>query len=339
MSHNPERKPSASYGAGVWYNVEMASEIDRLKREFLEYLEIEKGSARKTLENYEHYLNRFFERAKIKTPADITDSAVREFRLWLNRQPGNKKKDLKETMSKKTQNYHLIALRIFLKYLGKRDIESMSADRIELAKIPERSIDLITEEELVRLLEAPKGNDIKTLRDKAILEFLFSTGLRVSELCSLPRDINPASLELSVRGKGGKVRVVFISERARTALKKYLDARKDMGEGLFVRLETREVAPQVKHKKYTGKEYGNLDRQSVERIVRHYAIKAGIAKKVTPHVIRHCFATDLLSNGADIRSVQQLLGHASINTTQIYTHITDSHLREIHKKFHSHGRN
>ncbi len=329
----------------------MASEIDKLQREFFEYLEIEKGSSARTLENYQHYLGRFFEQTKVKGAKDITDEVVREFRLWLNRQQVGNGKDPRLTLSKKTQNFHLIALRVFLKYLTKRDIKSLPVDRIELAKIPERTIDLITPTELLRLLDAPDGSDVKSLRDKAILELLFSTGLRVAELCSLPREINPNSEELSVRGKGGKIRVVFISKRAQDALKKYLDARKDMGEGLFVRLDPlalgtppsqgERIPPRLSKegqrggKKYKGKGYDNLDRHSVERIVKQYAIKAGIAKKVTPHVIRHCFATDLLQNGADLRSVQIMLGHANIGTTQIYTHVTDKHLRDTHKKFHS----
>jgi site-specific recombinase XerD len=198
-----------------------------------------------------------------------------------------------------------------------------------LAKIPERPIDLITPVELFRLLNAPEGNDIKTLRDKAILELLFSTGLRVSELCSLPREISTEFEELSIRGKGGKVRVVFISEEARATLKKYLNARKDMEEGLFVQIEN-----EMKNNK-KKKEVKHLTKRSIERIVKYYAIKAGISKKVTPHVIRHCFATDLLQNGADIRSVQMMLGHSNISTTQIYTHVTDKHLRDVHKKFHN----
>ena len=297
------------------------TEIDKLEREFFEYLEIEKGSAARTIENYQQYLRRFFEHTKVKNAKDITDDVVREFRLWMNRQLASKNNIRNNTLSKKTQNYH----------------------RIELAKVPERALDLITPEELLRLLAAPDGNDIKSLRDKAILEFLFSTGLRVSELCSLPRDINPASEELSVRGKGGKVRVVFISPDARSALKKYLDARKDMGEGLFVKLEEGNIGEKSPHRrsaaraenKNNDKSFESLDKRSVERIVKFYAVKAGIAKKVTPHVIRHCFATDLLGNGADIRSVQMMLGHASISTTQIYTHVTDKHLRDIHKKFHN----
>lgn len=316
----------------------MTSEIDRLQREFLEYLEIEKGSASRTIENYEHYLSRFFKFIKskdVKTVNEITDDVVREFRLWLNRQPASLKAKsgkpvLVETLSKKTQNYYLIALRVFLKYLGKRGIKSISADQIELAKIPERPIDLITPLELSHLLDAPSGNDLKALRDKAILELLFSTGLRVSELCSLSREIGTNHEELSIRGKGGKVRVVFVSEPARIALKKYLAARKDMEEGLFVQVEN-----EISKNTNKNKEIKHLTKRSVERIVKYYAIKAGISKKVTPHVIRHCFATDLLSNGADIRSVQMMLGHANIGTTQIYTHVTDKHLHNIHKKFHN----
>ena len=328
----------------------MAS-LKELKTQFLEYLEIEKGAALRTIENYDHYLARFLEFAQknagANAPADITAELVREFRLWLNRQ---KAIVSGETLSKKTQNYYLIALRMFLRYLGKRNIKSLAADQIELAKTGERSLDLITPLELERLLAAPSGNDLKSLRDKAILELLFSTGLRVSELCSLPREINLAADEISIRGKGSKVRVVFISDKAKAALKKYLTARQDMAEGLFVSLDTSNFGknkksgaekksrrPEGSGKKYRGKEYGNLDRHSIERILRHYVVKAGIAKKVTPHTLRHLFATDLLSNGADLRSVQALLGHANISTTQIYTHVTDKHLREIHKKFHNKG--
>jgi site-specific recombinase XerD len=313
------------------------TEIDKLKREFLEYLEIERGSALRTIEIYGQYLSRYFEFAKIKEPEDINASSVREFRLWLNRQPGfSLSKVRSETMSKKTQNYYMIALRAFLKYLAKRNITSMSTDQIELARTPERSLELITPEELQRILETPSGTDVKSLRDKAILELLFSTGLRVSELCSLPRDINLAADELSVKGKGGKIRVVFLSDQAKNALKKYLAARDDMEDGLFIRLDRKnEQKHRVKPTKYTGKDYNNLDRHSIERIVRYYATTAGISKRVTPHMLRHMFATDLLSNGADIRSVQMMLGHSNISTTQIYTHITDKQLKEIHKKFHS----
>lgn len=303
----------------------MTSDLAILKRQFLEDLEVEKGRSLKTVENYSHYLSVFLDHTKVKKADDIDPEVLREFRLWLNRQSGGNNKLTGATMSKKTQNYYLIALRMFLKYLTKRGVPSMSADQIELAKLSERSLDLITSSELSRLLFAPQGSDIKSLRDKAILELLFSTGLRVSELCALTNDLDVTADEFSVRGKGGKVRVVFLSDEAKKAVKQYMMKRKDMDEALFV-----QVGPEKRHSKNT-----HLTRRSIERIVKHYAIKAGISKKVTPHVIRHSFATDLLQNGADIRSVQMLLGHANIATTQIYTHVTDKHLRDVHKKFHN----
>ncbi len=293
----------------------------------MEHIEIEKGRSLKTVENYDRYLIRFLGFIKTDKPDGITDDSVREFRLWLNRQTAPNSKTGNGTLTKKTQNYYLIALRAFLKYLARQNVESLSAERIELAKVGERSLDLITPGELSRLLDAPKGDDVKSLRDKAILELLFSTGLRVSELCSLASDIDLSADEFSIRGKGGKVRVVFLSENSKTHLKKYLKARKDMSGALFV-----QVGKEVKGK---DGETNALTKRSVERIVKQCAIKAGISKKVTPHVIRHVFATDLLSNGADLRSVQMLLGHANIGTTQIYTHVTDKHLKEIHQKFHS----
>jgi len=311
------------------YNLFMASEINGLKRSFLEYLEIERGLALRTLENYEHYLDRYFEFGKIKSTKDITDSSVREFRLWLNRQSTGNNRATGATVSKKTQNYYMIALRMFLKFLHKRGISSMPADQIELPKVSERDLDLITSSELGRLLESPNSGSLKDLRDKAILEMLFSTGLRVSELCSLTADINLSSDELSIRGKGGKVRVVFISDAAKQSLKNYLHARKDMSDALFTEINANSGAD-AKNKMLRA-----LTRRSIERIVKQHAVKAGISKKVTPHVLRHCFATDLLSNGADLRSVQAILGHANIGTTQIYTHVTDKHLREVHKKFHN----
>ena len=312
----------------------MVTEIDKLKREFLEYLEIEKGRAIRTVENYEHYLTVFFEFAKIKNPKDITDTTVREFRLWLNRQTTGNNRQTGETVSKKTQNYYMIALRVFLKYLTKRGISAMPRDQIELAKTPERTLDLISPEELSRLLNSPKGNTVKDLRDKAILELLFSTGVRVSELCSLTNDFDFKRDEISIRGKGGKVRVVFISDEAKNAVKKYLDARKDMNDALFVQIDSEKI-PKNENAKNQKEKASPLTRRSIERIVKQHAIKAGITKKVTPHVIRHSFATDLLNNGADIRSVQVMLGHSNISTTQIYTHVTDKQLREIHKKFHN----
>ena len=293
-------------------------DIETAKRQFLEYIEIERGRAVKTIVNYDHYLTRFFERMQIRSSGDITEESVREFRLWLNRQEG-----VGGSMKRRTQNYYLIALRAFLKFLRKREVECISPERIELAKLPERSLDLITSAELERLIKAADDTDEKSLRNRAILELLFSTGLRVSELCSLDSDLDLSRDEFSVRGKGEKVRVVFLSPTAKEAVRTYIKARKDMGEALFVN-NARGHEPG-----------GRLTPRSIERIIKRYATKAGITKKVTPHVLRHSFATDLLSNGADIRSVQQLLGHASINTTQIYTHVTDSHLREIHKKYHS----
>ncbi len=299
------------------------------KRQFLEYIEIERGRAVKTVENYDHYLSRFFEQMKIGDVSDITEQHVREFRLWLNRQSGTGN----DSMKRRTQNYYMIALRAFLKFLRKRDIAAISPEKIELAKLPERQIDLITSAELERLMRAPKDAFAKEtdphkarsyLRDTAILELLFSTGLRVSELCALNSDIDLTRDELSVRGKGEKVRVVFLSSAAKDSVRTYLKARDDMEEALFV-----DGRPNKLHR---------IIPRDVQRHLKSYVARAGITSIVTPHTLRHAFATDLLSNGADIRSVQQLLGHASINTTQIYTHITDSHLKEIHRKYHGKSR-
>jgi site-specific recombinase XerD len=273
-------------------------------------------------------LSRFITHTKIKKPEDISSDLVREYRLWLNRQSTGNNRATGETLKKKTQNYYLIALRAFLKYMAKRSVKTLSPEAIELAKVGERHLDLITPEELSRLLNAPEGSDVKSLRDKAILELLFSTGLRISELCSLSRDMDFSADEISIRGKGEKIRVVFISDEAKKTLKKYLDKRTDMEDALFVK-----VGPENR----PNAEDGGLTRRSIERIVKYYAIKAGISKKVTPHVIRHMFATDLLRNGADLRSVQMLLGHANIGTTQIYTHVTDSELKRVHQKFHGKG--
>lgn len=301
--------------------------LQDLKRQFLEHTEIEKGRALNTISNYERYLDLFLTHTKLTDPKKITEEVIREYRLWLNRQSTGNNKQTGATLTKKTQNYYLIALRAFLKYLAKRNIKSLPAETIELAKVPERSLDLISPEELGRLFDAPNSekNAEKRARDKAILELFFSTGLRVSELCALTQEIDLRSDELSIRGKGGKVRVVFLSDEAKKCIKEYLSLRKDMDDALFVKIGNEKGS----------KEGEGLTRRSIERIVKHYAIKAGISKKVTPHVIRHCFATDLLRNGADLRSVQMLLGHANINTTQIYTHLTDKHLRDVHKKFHS----
>jgi len=335
------------------------ADLNRLKQEFLEYLEIEKGRSLKTVENYDRYLTRFFKQAEVKNPSDITDDAVRQYRLWLNRQSsktaksdlatrdttsgfGRSSASLAGTLKKNTQNYYLIALRVFLKYLAKRSIPSLAPEKIELAKTAGRDLDLINNNELERLLKAPMDNlpvqagNIKALRDRAILELFFSTGLRVSELCSLDRDtIDLSRDEFSIRGKGEKVRLVFLSDTARQAIKTYLAKRKDMNEALFINLSEINPSASLRAGK-SGENEGRLTSRSIERIIKKYAIKAGITKKVTPHTLRHSFATDLLQNGADIRSVQMMLGHSSVSTTQIYTHVTDKQLREIHKKFHRH---
>jgi len=311
------------------------SQIHKLKQEFLEYIEIEKGRSLNTVKNYDRYIERFLTYTKITSPSEITEEKVREFRLWLNRQATGNNAYTGETMKKKTQNYYLIALRTFLKFLTKRGHKTLAADQIELAKIEQRSIDVISSEELDRLLKAPDSEDNpeKKARGKAILELLFSTGLRVSELCSLKQDLDLTQDEFSIRGKGGKVRVVFLSPDAKESVRKYLDVRKDMSDAMFVK-----VAKSEKSKVKSEKIEEGLTRRSIERIVSRYALIAGISKKVTPHVLRHCFATDLLSNGADLRSVQALLGHANITTTQVYTHVTDKHLKEVHQKFHGRKR-
>jgi site-specific recombinase XerD len=301
-------------------------DIATATRQFLEYIEIEKGRSLNTVRNYEHYLTKAFTEMNVKTTSDITEDKLREYRLKLNRSPGVKVRGQQAaTMKKNTQNYYMIALRSFLKYCRKRSIPAVAPDVIELAKVGARHLDLISLDELNRLLKAPDLATPKGLRDKALLELFFSTGLRLAELCSLNRDLDLARDEFSIRGKGEKVRVVFLSEDAKTAIRAYLKSRKDMAEPMFVN--------NAKNAGTSG--VGRLTPRSIERIVRDYAIKAGISKKVTPHVLRHSFATTLLSNGADIRSVQMMLGHANIATTQVYTHITDKQLREVHKKFHS----
>lgn len=301
-------------------------DVDTAKQQFLEYIEIERGRAVKTVENYDRYLSRYMSHMKVKTTSDITEHSIRDFRLWLNRQKGSGC----DSMKRRTQNYYMIALRAFLKFLRKRDIPALQPEKIELAKLPERQIDIMTATELERLLTAPREalkneRDEHTrrsyLRDAAIFELLFSTGLRISELCALNSDIDLSRDELSVRGKGEKVRVVFLSHAAKDAVHTYLTARNDMESALFV-----DGRPKKLHR---------ITPRDIQRHLKGYAARAGITSVVTPHTLRHAFATDLLGNGADLRSVQQLLGHASITTTQIYTHLTDSHLREIHKKFHS----
>ncbi len=310
----------------------MKQTASKLLTDFLSHLEIERNRSARTVSNYDFYLRRFLTWAKTDDAAKINGDMVREYRLWLNRF----KDEHNKTLKKSTQNYHLIALRSFLKYLAKRDIETLAPEKIELQKTTERSVEFLTPAELERLLIAPLGktkpdNDGKELsllqlRDKAILEVLFSTGLRVSELAGLKREIvNDKTEEFSVRGKGDKPRVIFLSQQARYWLKLYLGKRRDMGPHLFVSLDR----AGTKRDDETG-----LTPRSIQRTVEHYAHAAGITKRITPHTLRHTFATDLLRNGADIRSVQTMLGHSSITTTQIYTHVTDARLKEIYKSFH-----
>jgi site-specific recombinase XerD len=301
------------------------SNIIKLLTDFLEYLEVERGRSARTIKNYDFYLRRFINWARQPAPAAINDEMVRRFRLWLNRSvPGR----LDQTIKKNTQNYHLIALRAFLKYLARRDVKTMSPEKIELAKAPSRVVAFLEPEELERILRVPLsvGEDLISLRDKAILEMLFSTGLRVSELANLKIDqVNLKRDEFTVRGKGDKPRVVFLSDQAKSWLKKYLDKRRNTSPYMFV----------CHDRAKSGREdSGPITPRSIERLVQYYAKAAGITKRITPHTLRHTFATDLLMNGADIRSVQSLLGHASITTTQVYTHITNKQLKEVHKKFH-----
>ncbi len=301
-----------------------------LKQDFLQYIEIEKGRSALTVRNYDHYLSRFLEFAKTDSPSLITEAMMREYRVYLNRLPAReaKKGQAVETLDKKTQNYHLIALRAFFKYIRKLGVAGYDPEKIELAKTAQRELDLISERELDELLKAPDVSTLSGARDKAVLELFFSTGLRVSELCSLNRDLDLHTGEISVRGKGGKIRVVFISGSAMLAVKKYLSQRVDIDEAMFI-----DHSPRA-HSRMVKEESVRLTPRSVERIVNKYAERAGIAKKCTPHVLRHSFATDLLYNGADLRTVQLMLGHSSIATTQIYTNVTNKFLRDQYEKFH-----
>jgi integrase/recombinase XerD len=291
-------------------------------------MEIEKGRSSMTISNYDFYLSRFIEWANDPSPEDVTDNMVTNFRLWLNRLEDK----TRGTLKKNTQNYHLIALRSFLKYLAKKNIKTLAPEKIELAKQGSREPVFLESEDIERLLEAPtktKDADILQSRDKAILEMFFSTGMRVSELANLKKDqINLNRDEFTVRGKGDKTRIVFVSKQARHWLKKYLEFRDDESEFMFIRHD-RAAANAT-----SDKEAGAITPRSIERLVKRYALAAGIPKDVSPHSLRHSFATDLLMNGADLRSVQAMLGHASITTTQIYTHVTNKQLKDVHQAFH-----
>lgn len=308
--------------------------------QFLEHCEIEKNQSLKTIENYERYLRRFQQFAGDIEAGAIDLNLVQKYRLYLNRVEDQKG----GTLARKTQNYHVIALRAFLKYLIKRDVATLAPEKVELSKIPERTVEFLTKEEVERLFEATSKGQQATesnekdqklkrqimFRDKAILETLYSTGLRVSELASLSRaQVDLQRREFMVRGKGRKPRIVFLSENAVTRIKEYLASRDDAFEPLFINAGRSKKSLDI-----TKGERRRLSTVSIETIVRKYAMLAGITKKVSPHTLRHSFATDLLHNGADIRAVQEMLGHASITTTQIYTHLTNRRLKEIHEKFH-----
>ena len=300
--------------------------ISDLISDFVEHLEVEKGRSIKTGENYRLYLDRFVEFAEDVGPEKITTELLRKYRLWLNRYSGVDGKKL----SVRTQSYHLIALRGFLKYLAKRGIKSLDANLVELPKVVRPKVSFLHYDEVEQIICSVPTDTEMGLRDRAILELLFSSGLRVSELAGLDKsDINLERREFMVRGKGSKDRPIFISKSAADKIQEYLDERKDNLPALF--LNNSSNAGGAK----TNGDFRRLTPRSIQRIIERYARMAGITKHVSPHTMRHSFATDLLMNGADIRSVQGMLGHADISTTQVYTHITDQHLREMHEKFHS----
>lgn len=302
-------------------------QFSNAKTDFLEYLEIEQNRSQNTIANYDHYLTRLLDYAGDITVADINPELIRKWRLWLNRLGTNTSDELKSS----TTNYHLIALRSFLKFCAKRDITALTTDKIELARTVRKQVTFLDEEELERIFSQPDATKEAGIRDRAILELLFSSGLRVSELVGLDREhINLKRREFMVRGKGQKDRPVFISNEAADWLQRYLDVRKDNTKPLFIRY--------MGNKKVDlSGNYHRLTVRSVQRLVAHYALLAGITKHVSPHTFRHSFATDLLMNGADLRSVQAMLGHSNISTTQIYTHVTDPHLKSVHQKFHHKG--
>jgi len=308
-----------------------ASELKRKIKEFLEYMEVEKGASPLTLRNYKHYFSRFLawmKNEKIRQNlSDINPDIVREYRIYLSRLSDGKG----GTLARRTQGYHVIAIRSFLKWCLKNDHEVMSPDKIDLPKINERQVKFLNGEQVDRLLNAPNMSKITGIRDKAILEVLFSTGLRVSELCKLDRDkVDLKRREFGIVGKGGRARVVFLSARATSWIEKYLAARDDNYNPLFIRHSGKMDVSDSSEKM-------RLTPRSVQRMVKKYARKMQITVDVTPHVLRHSFATDLLVAGADLRSVQEMLGHKNIATTQIYTHVTNKQLRDIHEAFHGKG--
>jgi site-specific recombinase XerD len=299
--------------------------MSELILDFIEHLEVEGGRSAKTAENYKLYLERFVEFTEDVKVGDITSEIIRKYRLWLNRY----KNDMGDELATITQSYHLIALRGFLGYLGQRDIESLPPSKIVLPKISRKQVTFLHYEEVERLINTIDISEEAGLRDRAIIELLFSSGLRVSELVNLNRDhVNTKRREFMVRGKGQKDRPIFISQAAAGWVDHYLDVRQDSLPPLFISY-SRNV------EMTNSGDYRRLTARSIQRMVNKYTRLAGITKHVSPHTMRHSFATDLLMNGADIRSVQSMLGHSSISTTQVYTHVTDEHLREVYEKFHS----
>jgi site-specific recombinase XerD len=299
--------------------------VSELIMDYVESIEVEGGRSPKTAENYELYLERFVEFTEDIQTQHITTETIRKYRLWLNRYENPQK----ETLSTITQSYHLIALRGFLKYLGDRGIESLTPDKIKLPKVTRKQVSFLHFDEVSQLLEVVPLDEESGLRDRAILELLFSSGLRVSELVNLNRGhVNTKRREFMVRGKGQKDRPVFVSKSAAERVDEYLAARLDNLPPLFLSYSRNNVASQ-------SGDYRRLTARSIQRMINKYARLAGITKHVSPHTMRHSFATDLLMNGADLRSVQSMLGHANIATTQVYTHVTDEHLREVHERFHS----
>ncbi|MET0979991.1 MAG: site-specific tyrosine recombinase/integron integrase [Candidatus Saccharimonadales bacterium] len=299
--------------------------MSELLLDYIEHLEVEGGRSAKTGENYKLYLERFVEFTNDTTVEKITSEMIRKYRLWLNRYKNNNDDELATI----TQSYHLIALRGFLTYLSKRDIESLSPEKIELPKISRKQVTFLHYDEVARLLDTISLESEDGLRDRAIIELLFSSGLRVSELVNLNRDhVNTKRREFMVRGKGQKDRPVFIGEAAAGRVEDYLAARLDNLPPLFLSYSRNNTAT-------TSGDYRRLSTRSIQRIISKYAKLAGITKHVSPHTMRHSYATDLLMNGADLRSVQVMLGHSNISTTQVYTHVTDEHLREVYEKFHS----
>lgn len=300
--------------------------LSKLITDFLEYLELERNTSQLTIKNYDHYLKRFLEFSDDIDPKEIDLELIRKYRLFLSRfQDPKTGKELKRV----TQNYFMIALRAFLRYLAKKDIETLSAEKIELGEADPRPLKILDDADLKPLLEAPDISKKDGLRDRAILEMLFSTGLRVSELAALNRDtVNLERKEFAIIGKGGKERIVFVSDTAADWVKRYLDAREDTFNPLFIRFQGKVVLE-------NNGEGMRLTTRSIERTVEKYVKQLGLSVKATPHTLRHSFATDLLINGADIRSVQEMLGHSNIATTQIYTHVTNAHLKEVHTNYHS----